>query len=347
MDADIIIVGGGPAGLSLAKSLSGRQLQIVLIEQQALAQLEAPGFDGREIALTQHSAALMKELGLWDLIAPQAIAPLRDAKVMDGPALFSMVIGHELGSRPELGWLVSNHLIRQAAFQAVQQAIQAHQDITLITGEKVTEVRADADDAGVTLGDGRTLRARLVIAADSRFSTTRRAMGISAQMHDFGKNMLVCCMTHDKPHDFAVAQRVSQRLGGMRLVSTRHSYPLVSVFPDRLVATRFACAGDAAVGMHPVTAHGFNFGLLSVEGLTREISLAQSAGTDIGAPAVLRRYERSQKRATLPLYWMTRLVIEIYTRDSTPAKLVRAALLRLSDRMVPLKKSIALSLSGM
>ena len=399
MDADIIIVGGGPAGLSLAKSLSGRQLQIVLIEQQTLAQLEAPGFDGREIALTQHSAALMKELGLWDLIAPQAIAPLRDAKVMDGPALFSMVIGHELGSRPELGWLVSNHLIRQAAFQAVQQAIQAHQDITLITGEKVTEVRADADDAGVTLGDGRTLRARLVIAADSRFSTTRRAMGISAQMHDFGKNMLVCCMTHDKPHDFAawewfgygqtlallpmnpdpltqahrasvvitlssreierlvqldeaafkleVAQRFSQRLGGMRLVSTRHSYPLVSVFPDRLVATRFACAGDAAVGMHPVTAHGFNFGLLSVEGLTREISLAQSAGTDIGAPAVLRRYERGQKRATLPLYWMTRLVIEIYTRDSTPAKLVRAALLRLSDRMVPLKKSIALSLSGM
>ena len=399
MDADIIIVGGGPAGLSLAKSLSGRQLQIVLIEQQTLAQLEAPGFDGREIALTQHSAALMKELGLWDLIAPQAIAPLRDAKVMDGPALFSMVIGHELGSRQELGWLVSNHLIRQAAFQAVQQAIQAHQDITLITGEKVTEVRADADDAGVTLGDGRTLRARLVIAADSRFSTTRRAMGISAQMHDFGKNMLVCCMTHDKPHDFAawewfgygqtlallpmnpdpltqahrasvvitlssreierlvqldeaafnleVAQRFSQRLGGMRLVSTRHSYPLVSVFPDRLVATRFACAGDAAVGMHPVTAHGFNFGLLSVEGLTREISLAQSAGTDIGAPAVLRRYERGQKRATLPLYWMTRLVIEIYTRDSTPAKLVRAALLRLSDRMVPLKKSIALSLSGM
>ena len=398
MDADIIIVGGGPAGLSLAKSLSGRKLQIVLIEQQSRAQLEAPAFDGRESALTQHSATLMKALGLWALIAPEAIAPLRDAKVMDGPALFSMDISHALGSQSELGWLVSNHLIRQAAFQAVEQAMQINQDITLITGEKVTEVRTDDKHAGVTLGDGRQLQARLVIAADSRFSSTRRMMGISAQMHDFGKNMLVCCMTHDKPHDFAawewfgygqtlallpmnpdpvtqahrasvvitlssreieqlvqleeaefnlqVAQRFSQRLGAMHLVSTRHTYPLVSVFPDRLVAARFACAGDAAVGMHPVTAHGFNFGLLSVEGLTQEIARAQSAGTDIGAPAVLRRYERRQKRATLPLYWMTRLVVEIFTRDSTPAKLARTALLRLSDRLLPLKRSIAQSLSG-
>lgn len=398
MDADIIIVGAGPAGLCLAKNLSGRQLKIILLEQQTQADLEAPQFDGREIALTQHSAKLMQDMGLWELINKADIAPLVDAKVIDGPSTFSMVIGHELGGRSELGWLVSNHLIRQAAWQGVQQAIAAHADIMLMAGEKVTAVHADSNEGNVTLASGKTLSAKLVVAADSRFSTTRRMMGIAAHMHDFGKNMLVCAMTFEQPHHFAawewfgygqtlallpmnphpltgahrasavitlpsreiealmqmepadfnaaITRRFANRLGAMQLVSTRHNYPLVAVFPQRLVAQRFATVGDAAVGMHPVTAHGFNFGLLSVEALTKEIATALRTKGDIGSASLLQRYEGRQKRATLPLFWMTRLIVEIYTRDTGPAKLVRKLLLRASDKLIPFKRSIAHSLSG-
>lgn len=398
MDADIIIVGAGPAGLCLAKNLSGRQLKIILLEQQTQADLEAPQFDGREIALTQHSAKLMQDMGLWELINKADIAPLVDAKVIDGPSTFSMVIGHELGGRSELGWLVSNHLIRQAAWQGVQQAMAAHADIMLMAGEKVTAVHADSNEGSVTLASGKTLSAKLVVAADSRFSTTRRMMGIAAHMHDFGKNMLVCAMTFEQPHHFAawewfgygqtlallpmnphpltgahrasavitlpsreiealmqmepadfnaaITRRFANRLGAMQLVSTRHNYPLVAVFPQRLVAQRFATVGDAAVGMHPVTAHGFNFGLLSVEALTKEIATALRTKGDIGSASLLQRYEGRQKRATLPLFWMTRLIVEIYTRDTGPAKLVRKLLLRASDKLIPFKRSIAHSLSG-
>jgi len=398
MDADIIIVGAGPAGLCLAKNLSGRQLKIILLEQQTQADLEAPQFDGREIALTQHSAKLMQDMGLWELINKADIAPLVDAKVIDGPSTFSMVIGHELGGRSELGWLVSNHLIRQAAWQGVQQAMAAHADIMLMAGEKVTAVHADSNEGNVTLASGKTLSAKLVVAADSRFSTTRRMMGIAAHMHDFGKNMLVCAMTFEQPHHFAawewfgygqtlallpmnphpltgahrasavitlpsreiealmqmepadfnaaITRRFANRLGAMQLVSTRHNYPLVAVFPQRLVAQRFATVGDAAVGMHPVTAHGFNFGLLSVEALTKEIATALRTKGDIGSASLLQRYEGRQKRATLPLFWMTRLIVEIYTRDTGPAKLVRKLLLRASDKLIPFKRSIAHSLSG-
>jgi 2-polyprenyl-6-methoxyphenol hydroxylase-like FAD-dependent oxidoreductase len=144
----------------------------------------------------------------------------------------------------------------------------------------------------------------------------------------------------------AVTQRFANRLGTMTLVSTRHNYPLVAVFPQRLVAQRFATVGDAAVGMHPVTAHGFNFGLLSVDALTQEIATAIKTRGDIGSASLLQRYEAKQKRATLPLFWMTRLIVEIYTRDTAPAKLVRRALLRVSDRLMPFKRSIARSLSG-
>jgi ubiquinone biosynthesis UbiH/UbiF/VisC/COQ6 family hydroxylase len=398
MHADITIVGAGPAGLCLAKHLSGRGLKIVLLEQQTQAELESPQFDGREIALTQHSAKLMKDLGLWELIAAADIAPLRDAKVIDGPSTFNMLIGHELGGRSELGWLISNHLIRQAAWTAVQQAQAAHGDITLMAGEKVTAVQTDQYSGSVTLESGSTLKTRLVVAADSRFSTTRRMMGIAAHMHDFGKNMLVCAMTFEKPHDFAawewfgygqtlallpmnphpetgahrasavitlpsreiealmqmeedafnaaVTTRFANRLGAMQLVSTRHNYPLVAVFPQRLVAQRFATVGDAAVGMHPVTAHGFNFALLSVEALTREIATALHTQGDIASASLLRRYEGQQRRATLPLFWLTRLLVEIYTRDSMPAKLARKLILRVSDKLTPFKRSIARSLSG-
>jgi ubiquinone biosynthesis UbiH/UbiF/VisC/COQ6 family hydroxylase len=340
----------------------------------------------------------MQDMGLWDLIPSADIAPLVDAKVIDGPSSFSMVIGHELGGRSELGWLVSNHLIRQAAWQGVQQAIPAHADITIMTGEKVTAVHTDANQGSVTLASGSTLTAKLLVAADSRFSTTRRMMGIAAHMHDFGKNMLVCAMTFEQPHEFAawewfgygqtlallpmnphpvsgahrasavitlpsreiealmqmepgafnaaVTQRFANRLGAMQLVSTRHNYPLVAVFPQRLVAQRFATVGDAAVGMHPVTAHGFNFALLSVEALTNEIATALHTKADIGSTSLLQRYESRQKRATLPLFWMTRLIVEIYTRDTAPAKVLRKLLLRVSDKLIPFKRSIAHSLSG-
>ena len=398
MDYDLIISGAGPAGLCLARALSGHGLRLAVVEQQPLAALENPAFDGREIALTQHSAQLMRSLGLWARIDPQALSPLRDARVMNGPSPFAMVIDHALGRRSELGWLVSNHLIRRAAFECVEQSRGENGDITLLAGEAVTGVRTDAEAAHVTLASGTLLKARLLVAADSRFSTTRRGMGIAADLHDFGRSMLVCCMTHDEPHHHAawewfgygqtlallpmnddpatgehrssvvltlpsrdidplltlepaafntrMAERFDQRLGRMALASTRHAYPLVAVYPRRLVAQRFACVGDAAVGMHPVTAHGFNFGLLSIDNLAGTVRAAHATGGDVAAAAGLARYEQTQRRATLPLYLATQLVIQLYTRDSPPARALRNLALHVGERFTPFKRMIAASLTG-
>jgi 2-polyprenyl-6-methoxyphenol hydroxylase-like FAD-dependent oxidoreductase len=113
-----------------------------------------------------------------------------------------------------------------------------------------------------------------------------------------------------------------------------------------LVGTRFATVGDAAVGMHPVTAHGFNFGLLGVEKLSKEILSTHRAGKDIGDQALLLRYERAHRLKTKPLFLMTRLITEIYTKETPPAKFLRKALLHISEKLTPFKKSIALSLTG-
>ncbi|MPW16565.1 5-demethoxyubiquinol-8 5-hydroxylase UbiM [Paraburkholderia sp. CNPSo 3157] len=398
MANDIVIVGAGPVGLCLARALSGLGLRITLIEQQPLNEISDPKFDGREIALTQKSVRFMRQLGLWDLIDADARSPLRSAKVFNGSSLSALEIGHELAGHTELGWLVSNHLIRKAAHDAVHRGIADNHDVTLLAAEKVSSVKSDNVSASVTLESGKTLSASLVIAADSRFSATRKMMGISADMRDFGKSMLVCRMTHEQPHQHTawewfgygqtlallpmnpdrstnahqssvvltlpgceatelaslgpdefsanIEQRFARRLGAMKLASTRHLYPLVSVYPERFVGKRFAAVGDAAVGMHPVTAHGFNFGLTSVETLCKGIVVAHRNGFDVGAESVLSRYGDCHRRATRPLYLATRLVTDIYTNSSVPAKLARNIMLRAASFSTPFRKAIAASLTG-
>ncbi|CAD6533506.1 Ubiquinone hydroxylase UbiM [Paraburkholderia hiiakae] len=398
MQADIVIVGAGPVGLCLARLLSGLGLNIVMVEQQCLADISEPQFDGREIALTQKSVRLMRKFGLWDRIDPHARAPLCSAKVFNGPSPGALEIGHELSGHTELGWLVSNHLIRKAAYEALRQSAAEHADVTLLAGQKVSGVKAGEDLASVTLESGETLPAKLIVAADSRFSSTRKMMGIAANMHDFGKAMLVCRMTHEAPHEHAawewfgygqtlallpmnaerstnahqssvvltlpvgqvneiaalqpdefarhIEQRFMHRLGAMKLASTRHVYPLVAVYPQRFVGKRFAAVGDAAVGMHPVTAHGFNFGLLGVETLGNRIIEAKKSGFDIGALSVLQRYEIQHRRATRPLYLATRFITDVYTNNTAPAKLARDIMLRAASRLMPFRKAIAASLTG-
>ena len=143
-----------------------------------------------------------------------------------------------------------------------------------------------------------------------------------------------------------MTRRFHGRLGEVRLNSTRHVYPLVGVMPRRLVAPRFACVGDAAVGMHPVTAHGFNFGLLSVQTLAQELRAAHAAGRDIAAADVLARYERRHMLATRPLYEVTKLIATLYTTEAAPAKLLRNAALHLGQRFTPFRKLVAASLTG-
>ena len=405
---DIAIIGAGPTGLCFAKALADTGLKITVIERQTEAALAEPAFDGREIALTHHSAQLMRQLGLWERIDPQAISALRDARVFNGSSLLSLNIGPEnIRARntrsentasentaskntaladtqhSELGYLLANHLIRKAAYAAVKSSPA----ITLRTEAQVLNIQTDANQAQITLADGEIINAKLVIAADSRFSETRRAMGIAADMHDFGKTMMVCVMDHPISHEHTawewfdygqtlallpmnglrssvvitlppdemnqlmtlseedfnheVSARFKQRLGAMRLSSTRHTYPLVTVYAKRLIGQRFALIGDAAVGMHPVTAHGFNFGLTGLATLSAEIKAAVAAGNDIGSASLLLRYEKTHRRNTRPLFLATHAIAKIYASDSPPAKFLRASAIRIGNRIAPFKRAVA------
>jgi ubiquinone biosynthesis UbiH/UbiF/VisC/COQ6 family hydroxylase len=382
MQFDVVIVGAGPAGLSFARSLAGTGLSVAIVEKLPESDLANPPFDGREIALTHLSAELLRGLDAWSRIPAEEISPLREARVMNGASSYAMRFNTARRSEQELGYLVANHLIRRAVYEAA--AGQPH--LTLLAGVSVARVDTDANGARVRLADGRELAARLVVAADTRFSETRRRQGIPASMHDFGKVMMVCRVAHDEPHEHIatewfdygqtiamlplngnvssavitlpgheidqlmamdpaafgaeITERYRNRLGGMRLVSTRHAYPLVAVYAERFAANRFALIGDAAVGMHPVTAHGFNFGLRGQHTLAEEIKAAASRGRDIADPALLRRYQSAHRRATRLMYLGTNATAMLYTDDRLPARMVRDAALRIGNRLPPVRWAV-------
>jgi ubiquinone biosynthesis UbiH/UbiF/VisC/COQ6 family hydroxylase len=389
MSCDIVIIGAGPAGLCFARALKGSGLRIALVERQPEAGLIAPPDDGREIAITHHSQRLLRELGLWARLREEEIGTLRDAMVLDGDDREGLMFRHDEAGKPQLGWLLSNHAIRRAAYAGVMEL----PEVERITGVQVSTVRTGRDGAEVELADGQTLRAQLVVAADSRFSDTRRAMGIGADMHDFGKTMLVLRMRHEMPHEQvawewfghgqtlallplhdphtssvvltlsppamremlalddaaleqAMAERFEQRLGAMRVAGPRCAYPLVGVYAQRFMAERFALIGDAAVGMHPLTAHGFNFGLLGQDTLAGEMRAAMAAGRPFWEASVLQRYERRHRLATRPLYLATRMLAGLYTDDRRAARVLRKLALGAGARLGPFKRLVMSGLTA-
>jgi ubiquinone biosynthesis UbiH/UbiF/VisC/COQ6 family hydroxylase len=143
-----------------------------------------------------------------------------------------------------------------------------------------------------------------------------------------------------------VQTQLDGRLGAMAVAGTRHSYPLVGVYAHRFATSRFALVGDAAVGMHPVTAHGYNFGLYGVEVLARELVRARKLGRDLGQLAALQAYESEHRRVTLPVYLGTNAIVQLFTDDRAPARLLRGAVLQVARRLPPLQSAIARQLTG-
>lgn len=380
MQFDVVIVGGGPVGLAFAGSLSGTGLRVAVVEPQPRGALAAAAFDGREIALTHRSQEILRQLGAWERIPEEIPSALREARVLNGGSPYALRFDTTGRQAAELGKLVPNHVIRRALFEALPA------ETTLLTGHRVTALEADAEGARLALSDGQRIAAKLVVAADSRFSTLRRLAGIDAETLDFGKAMLVARLRHTLPHDHIatewfdygqtmamlplngnvssvvltlppseiarlkeadgaefsaeITRRYRERLGAMELISTRHTYPLVAVYARRFAGRRLALLGDAAVGMHPVTAHGFNFGLHGQDILARRVKAALSEGRDFAAGPVLRGYEAEHRQATRGLYLATNATALLYTSDRLPARVLRGAALRLGNHLRPVRGAI-------
>ena len=132
-------------------------------------------------------------------------------------------------------------------------------------------------------------------------------------------------------------RRFGHKLGHIRPVGPRRAFPLGLTLARAFVANRFALAGDAAHGIHPISGQGLNLGFKDVAALAETIVDADRLGLDIGAMNVLERYERWRRFDTFRMGVTTDVLNRLFSNDVTPVRVIRDFGLGLVDRMPGLK----------
>ncbi len=194
MNADVIIIGGGLIGSTLALALARHEVSSIVVDAQDLDTTTLPAFDGRASAIASASARMLRALGLGDVLDKYGCA-IRGIRVTDGTA--PQFLHFDAGDDGDpLGIMVENRLLRVALLDAVRAAPL----VTLVAPATVASLVRDGHAATLTLADGRVFTAPLAIAADGRRSQTREAAGIRMASWTYPNAALVTMVAHSVPH---------------------------------------------------------------------------------------------------------------------------------------------------
>ncbi|MDO6669887.1 UbiH/UbiF family hydroxylase [Paracoccus sp. 1_MG-2023] len=200
-DIDILISGGGIAGLIAAAGFGAQGFGVICVDPAPPVTDEtAEGADLRSTAFLQPSARLLERIGLWERLGPHATA-LQVMRIVDAggaepePRLIRDFDASEIGDQP-FGWNLPNWLLRRE----IMAMLEEMPNVEFRPGTATTGVVTRGEGAMVDLSDGSQLRAQLLIGADGRNSPVRQALGIGVRTRRYGQKALAFAVTHDRPH---------------------------------------------------------------------------------------------------------------------------------------------------
>ena len=193
--ADVLIVGGGLVGLSLAASLGGAGLVVAVVDREDPGTMLAAAYDGRAAAIAYGSRRVLETAGVWPGMADDA-EPILEIRVSDGASPLFLHFDHqEVGEEP-LGHIVENHSTRRALHDRVGKIA----NVTLHAPAELTGLETTAGAVDATLSNGARIIAPLLVAADGRNSALRRRAGIAVTAWRYKQTGIVCTMGHERPH---------------------------------------------------------------------------------------------------------------------------------------------------
>jgi len=201
ISADVVIIGGGLVGLTLARALGSAGLAVAVVDRERPARAADDAFDGRASAIAWGSAQVLTGLGLWEHLAPHA-EPIRDIRVSDGASLLFLHYDHReagltaAGQPAPLGYIIENRFIRRALYAALADT----GNVQLLAPADVAGLDRGASRVEAALTDGRRVRARLAIACDGRESPLRTRAGIEVVRWRYEQAGIVTAITHERPH---------------------------------------------------------------------------------------------------------------------------------------------------
>jgi 2-octaprenyl-6-methoxyphenol hydroxylase len=192
--ADVIILGGGLVGLSLALALDRHGLAALVVDPADPTTQIAPAYDGRATAVSSSSWRMLEMLGVAERLEGMT-CPIRSIRVSEGLEPGGIAFDPADGDDP-LGMMVENRLLRAA----LRDSALAAERIRLLMPATPAETVRDANGARVALADGRLLAAPLLVAAEGRNSPAREAAGIPLARWAYDHVAIVATVVHERPH---------------------------------------------------------------------------------------------------------------------------------------------------
>lgn len=372
---DVVIVGGGLAGLSLACALRDTRLKIALVEGRAPTR--AADWDARVYAISPANAGFLQEIGAWKHLDPERIAPIHAMQIFgDGGARLDFS-AYESGVA-QLGWILESSLMACELWESAKR----QGNLTLFCPASPSAIETDEEATRLTLSDGQTLSARLLVGADGRDSWVRETAGLPAINTPYGEMGLVanfeCTAAHrDIARQWfrddgvlawlplpgkrisivwstpdanarellalsaeALAARVAaaggHELGKLTLLAPPTAFPLRLMRVPRTIGPRLALIGDAAHGIHPLSGHGINLGYQDAKALA-DLLIAAPAWQDIGDQRMLRRYQRARREETVLMQTTTHTLRRLFRENLPGLKPLRNIGMNLTNRLPVLK----------
>ena len=360
---DVIIVGAGMVGATLAAALGGQQtLKIALIEPFAHKPiLSTDHADLRVSAISQASENLLKNLNIWPHFISERLSKFTDMKVWETESSTIHFDSADIGE-PHLGHLIENRHIQQASLAQCKQ----YPNIDFICPDKPIS----KEGSSLTLESGRQISADLIVAADGAQSPLREWVGIQTKGWDYEQQGTVCTVTTElshtqtarqrflpggplaflplaNPHQCSIvwsnstaeAQLLSQlsdadfkqtlatafdyKLGNIIDVSQRSSFPLRLRHADHYIEPGFAMVGDAAHTIHPLAGQGVNIGFLDAATLAEIIIETHKKRRNIGSLHMLGKYQRRRKGDNMGVQLTMDAFKRVFGNDNPTLKLAR------------------------
>ena len=378
MEFDVVIVGGGLAGLALAAALRRAPLSVALVEGH-LPQFPT-GCDARIYAIIPANARFLDELGAWrhmDSSRMQAVSEMEVRGDEGGRIDFSAYAS----GAAELAWIIESSLMQRELWESARR----QGNLTLLCPARPTGLGVGPEAAILELADGRHLAGRLVVGADGAESWTRNAAGIEVRFDAYGQRGVIANFETALPHlgkafqwfraaegvlawlplpgnrmsmvwsapdalatellgldAAALAARVAaaggHRLGELSLITPPAGFPLRLMRAPTCVSPRLALVGDAAHTIHPLSGHGINLGFQDARVLG-EVLAQRPPHVDCGDLSLLRRYERARREEVVMLQTATDSLHGLFASAAGPAGALRNLGLNLCNR-IPVVKDL-------
>lgn len=374
---DIVIVGAGPVGATLALALADSGLDVVVVDARPPGEL-ARG--DRSLALAHGARLILERLGVWSALAaaPGAVTAIDVIDISQARGFGAATLTAAEQGVPALGYVASYR-----ALQSSLDAALAARGVAVRHGVGVRAAGAAGRCAAVDFDEpgAAPLQARLVAIADG---TGAAGSGISRRRHDYRQVALVAKVFADAPHHgrayerftpegpvallpeadhyslvwtatparasellaldgnafvAALSRHFGSRITGLAAVAERKQFPLVLEFAPEPVAAHCVALGNAAQTLHPVAGQGFNVGLRDAYELaTLVLDTPREA---LGEREMLRRYARTRRHDRLAGIALTHGLVGVFGNDLALARWPRGLALTLLDVVAPVKRAFA------